>query len=184
LTNQRLISETRGFFINTLFDSTFTLLGIIVGSAFTQNPDISLIIGTLITSSLALGISSGVSVYEAEKIESEKELEALEDAMLADLEDSMIEEELTGHAWIVAIIIFLTPLLACLINLIPFFLSSLQIISINLAGWIAISLSLGILFFAGYYFGEKPREAIIKGLRMVVFGALAFILGVLIKSII
>ncbi len=48
------------FFINTLFDSTFALLGVIIGSAFTTNPDLRPIIGTLVASSVALGISTSV----------------------------------------------------------------------------------------------------------------------------
>lgn len=58
----------RRFFINTLFDSTFMLLGIIVGSAFATQAGLNVIIVTMLTTSIALGISTGVSVYEAESL--------------------------------------------------------------------------------------------------------------------
>jgi hypothetical protein len=57
----------RRFFTNTLFDSTFTLLGIVVGA----NVNLKVVMITMATSSLALGISAGISVYEAESLESE-----------------------------------------------------------------------------------------------------------------
>ena len=78
----------RRFFINTLFDSTFTLLGVIVGSAFVAEPEIEVILGTMITISLGLGISSGASVYQAESLEREREVHELEKAMLTNLKDT------------------------------------------------------------------------------------------------
>ena len=50
----RLGPDIRKFFINTLFDSTFVILGIIVGSAFVASPELKVILGTMIASSLAL----------------------------------------------------------------------------------------------------------------------------------
>jgi hypothetical protein len=76
----------RRFFINTLFDSTFMLLGIIVGSAFAgAAAGLNVIIITMLTTSLALGISTGVSVYEAESLEQERKIADLEKALFTDL---------------------------------------------------------------------------------------------------
>jgi len=71
----------RSFFTNTIFDSTFTLLGIVVGAAFTANVNLKVIMITMATSSLALGISAGISVYEAESLESERKIMELERAL-------------------------------------------------------------------------------------------------------
>lgn len=48
------------------------LLGIVVGAAFAIDINLSIILVTMATSSLALGISTGVSVYEAESLERER----------------------------------------------------------------------------------------------------------------
>ncbi len=61
----------RRYFVNTIFDSTFVILGVIIGSAFSPDPSYDLVIATILTSSFALGISTGVSVYEAETMEAE-----------------------------------------------------------------------------------------------------------------
>lgn len=82
----------RRFFINTLFDSTFMLLGIIVGSAFTANAALNVIVVTMLTTSLALGISTGVSVYEAESLEQEKRITDLEKALFTNLKETNIEK--------------------------------------------------------------------------------------------
>lgn len=184
LLNERVLSSIRAFFINTLFDSTFTLLGVIVGSAFIPNPNIRVIIGTLITSSIALGISSGISVYEAETLERQKQVEALEEAMLTDLDGTRVERAIKGEAIMIAITIFLTPLLSCTITTIPFIVSMFGVLSKKQAGWSSIILAISILFFAGVYFGKEPKEALYKGLRMAVFGTLAFLFGVWIQSLI
>jgi hypothetical protein len=54
------------YIINTLFDEVFTIMGIVIGSSFSARLDLRSIIGTIITSSLSLGVSSGFSIYEAE----------------------------------------------------------------------------------------------------------------------
>ena len=54
----------RRYFVNTMFDSTFAVLGIIIGSALTADADKGLVIATIITSCVALAISTGSSVYE------------------------------------------------------------------------------------------------------------------------
>ena len=82
----------RRFFINTLFDSTFMLLGIIVGSAFAGDAGLNVIIVTMLTTSLALGISTGVSVYEAESLEQERKIADLEKALFTDLQDTSIQK--------------------------------------------------------------------------------------------
>ncbi len=65
----------RRYLVNTIFDSTFVMLGIIIGSAFTSDPNIRLTVVTMLTSSVALGISTGVSTYEAENLEQNKRLD-------------------------------------------------------------------------------------------------------------
>lgn len=84
----------RRFFINTLFDSTFMLLSIVIGAAFAADASLGIIMVTMVTSSLALGISTGVSVYEAESLERERKISELERALFRDLSGTTIEKRL------------------------------------------------------------------------------------------
>jgi predicted membrane protein (TIGR00267 family) len=181
----RIGPDTRKFFINTIFDSTFTLLGVISGLAFTTNPINRIIILTSVSSSLALGISSGVSVYEAEVLEEEKKLNDLETAMLTDLEDTVHFKTMQRKALISAVIAFITPLVACTIAVSPFILTSLGYIPIKNAAWASIALALVTLFTVGAYMSRNNDvNPVYRGARMALFGAGAFLLSVLLESII
>lgn len=181
----KLGPDIRKFFINTLFDSTFVLLGIVVGSAFVARPELKVILGTMLASSLALGISTGVSVYEAESLGKKMELKELEKAMLTELDDTQIAKSMQATTAVISIVNFLTPLCVCGISISPFLLSLVGILEINTAAWISIAAALGTLFAAGFYMAQgNKRGAILKGIKMTVFGILAFLIGYGIEQLI
>ena len=181
----RLGPDIRKFFINTLFDSTFVLLGIIVGSAFVANPQLKVILGTMLASSLALGISTGVSVYEAESLGQEMELKEIEKAMMADLHHTQVAKSIQATTLVISIVNFLTPLCICGITITPFLLALAGIIMISAAAWISILMALATLFAAGFYLelGNR-RSAILKGIKIAAFGVLAFLMGFAIDMLI
>jgi hypothetical protein len=86
----KLEPDLRKFFINTIFDSTFTVLGIVSGSAFAGDSTTVLI--TLFTSCVALGFSSGISVYEAKVLEGERSINEIEKAMITDLKNTVLSD--------------------------------------------------------------------------------------------
>lgn len=168
----------RRFFINTLFDSTFMLLGIIVGSAFAGEAGLNVIIVTMLTTSLALGISTGVSVYEAESLEQERKIADLEKALFTDLDDTSIQKTAKYTILIATLINFATPLFSCAVTITPFVLVAMGFLHLNIAGWISIAFALTTLFGAGVYMGRIGKtNPYKKGLRMVAFGVLAFAIG-------
>jgi predicted membrane protein (TIGR00267 family) len=175
----------RRFFINTLFDSTFMLLGITIGSAYLSNPDPSVILATMISSSFALGISTGVSVYESESMERERRIVELEKALFRELDNTKIEEEAKTATSITSLINFLTPLASCAAIAFPFLLVSLGILDPVMAPWLSVGLAMGIIFLAGTYLGRVGKaNPWIKGLKMVAFGFLAFFIGFLIQALV
>lgn len=175
----------RRFFINTLFDSTFMLLGIIVGSAFAAGAGLNVIIVTMITTSLALGISTGVSVYEAESLEQERKISYLEKALLADLDDTSIQKTARYTIVLATVINFATPPLACAITITPFVFAASGLLQIGVASWLSVGLALSTLFAAGAYMGRIGKtNPYIKGVRMVAFGVLAFALGYILDLLI
>ena len=175
----------RRFFINTLFDSTFMLLGIIVGAAFVADANIRIVIVTMVTSSLALSISTGVSVYEAESLEQERKITRLEMTMLTDLTDTVIDKTSKSITMLVLVINFLTPILSCAITILPFVFVVLEILEIYIASWLSVAFAFSILFGAGVYLGRIGKQnPWIKGLRMTAFGVIAFIIGLLLDFLI
>ncbi len=175
----------RRFFINTLFDSTFMLLGIVVGSAFTAKIDPSIVLATMTTSSLALGISTGVSVYEAEDLEQERRIAEIEKGMLKDMDKTLIGKTAKKSVAITALINFLTPLISCAVMILPFLLVKIGFLKIEWASRISVLLAFMMLFVMGAYMGKMGnRNPWLKGARMTVFGLLAFIIGKLLYSLI
>jgi predicted membrane protein (TIGR00267 family) len=175
----------RRLFLNTLFDSTFMQLGIIMGSAFSPDPNLHSIIGTLVSSSIALGISTGVSVYESETLERQKKLVELEKALFRSLDDTMITENYKSYAMILSLVNFFTPFVCCSIVVVPLVVAAFELTTLAVASWISIALALGILFVAGTYFGRLGKQnPVAKGLRMVLFGAIAFMIGFLVQVLI
>ena len=172
----------RRFFINTLFDSTFTQLGVLIGSAFADSPDLRLVIGTLISSSIALGISTGVSVYESETLERERKTIELEKALFRKLDKTRLADSYRDYARLLAIVNFVTPLICCAVIVTPIVAAFFNILTTSTASWLSIIFALSILFAAGVYFGRYGKQnPIKKGLRMVGFGIIAFAAGYLIQ---
>jgi len=175
----------RRFFINTLFDSTFMLLGVVAGSAFIAEPELEVILGTMILSSFALGISSGVSVYEAEILERERRIQELEKAMLTTMEDTVVTRSARKAAIVVASINLATPLLVCTICTVPFALVYMGTVGIKTAAWTSIEIALGALMFTGMYMGRKGKgNAILKGVKMAALGGITFLTVYLIGTLI
>jgi len=174
----------RRSFINTLFDSTFMLLGIVVGVAYASEAGLRAVALTMATSSLALGISTGVSVYESERIEREKAISELERALFRDLNGTWIERSAKSIALLLASVNFFTPLLSCMVTISPFAFVALKAIGLREAAWASIALALGTLFAAGAYMGKiGHRNPWMRGLRMAGFVLMAFAVGFLLDSL-
>ena len=177
-----VLKNATPYIINTLFDSIFTILGIVVGSLFGVAFDLRSLIGTLITASISLGVSSGFSVYEAELIQEEKRIDKIEEALLTELDDTEITDQSNSVVVNSAVLVFLTPLFSCLISMIPVFLAILGFLGANVISFYIILLDLALIFLSGLYFGENNR--LLKSLRMTVLGALVFLIGFLLNRVV
>jgi predicted membrane protein (TIGR00267 family) len=166
----------RRYFINTLFDSTFVVLGVLAASAFIAdaNPDIAL--GTLFAACLAIGISSAVSVYEAEHVELEIRMQEIEKATLSSVEGTVVERKARTSAYAVAITNFLAPVFVAVIMGTPLLLYEAELISdFGVAATLSSILGIGIIFGAGYYLGTLGRgRPWLRAVRMSVIAVLAF----------
>lgn len=140
---------------------------------------------TLITSSIALGISSGVSVYEAEKLEGERMVDELEEAMLVNLDDTVHAESMHLNALITAVIVFFTPLCSCLIAAFPFAASRFGLLGVEVAAWLSVASSLTVLMVVGTVMGRNGSgNPLLRGLRMAFFGVIAFLIGFFLDTLI
>jgi predicted membrane protein (TIGR00267 family) len=163
----------RRYFVNTMFDSTFAVLGIIIGSALTADADKGLVIATIITSCVALAISTGSSVYEGETLEQSRRMDEIGRAMLRPVEETNLGKASKASAAIIALSNSLAPLMTGAIIVSPFLLLGEE--TIIVAAEVAIVLALVLLFITGFIMGKlSERNPWWKGLRMALVGVAAF----------
>jgi predicted membrane protein (TIGR00267 family) len=142
----------RRYFVNTMFDSTFVMLGIIIAGAFNEDPNLRVVIATILASAVALGISTGVSVFEAENLEQGRRVGEIEKAMLRSMEETHIGRSSRSSIYLIALVNFMAPIITGTVILAPFLLFSA--IDIKTAAWTAVGLAITLLFLTGYFMGR------------------------------
>lgn len=174
----------RRYFINTLFDSTFVVLGIVSATVVTTETPIGVTVGALAAACIAIGISTGVSVYEAERLEAEIRMAKIERAMLSELKDTHIDRTLRLYRALVSIVNFSAPLLVFTVTSAPFLLHlTLGVPSLAHASQISILLAGVLVFVSGYALGRiAGQSALRQGLRMTIAAIATFLLLILIQT--
>lgn len=166
----------RRYFINTIFDSTFVVLGIVSATAVVATPNVELTLGALAAACLAIGVSTGVSVYEAETLEAELRIERIERAMLAKMQDTDVHRDLRLYRTLVSLVNFVSPLVVLLITSLPFILHVLTgTPTPQQAAVMSIALAISLVFGAGLALGKVlGRNALRQALRMTIVALLTF----------
>ncbi len=173
----------RRYFVNTMFDSTFAVLGIIIGSALTADADQDLVIATIITSCVALAISTGSSVYEAETLEQSRRMDEIGRAMLRPVEETNLGKASKASAAIIALSNSVAPLMSGAIIVSPFLLLGDE--TMIVAAETAIVLAIVLLFITGFIMGRlSEKNPWWKGLRMSLVGLAAFIVCYMIGGVV
>lgn len=172
---QLLAQAFRRYFINTVFDATFVAMGIVVTAAVTPAFDVRTVVNTMFAATMALGISTGTSVYEAEKVEAEIRLRELERAMLTELSGTEAKRALDVSRYLVVAVNVMAPLVVFALTVSPFLAMEWLALDRSLAGTVAVVVSLVVLFGVGAYLARLAgRPQWLKGLRMALIGVLTF----------
>ena len=173
----------RRYFVNTMFDSTFAVLGIIIGSALTADADRGLVIATIVTSCVALAISTGTSVYEAETLEQARRMDEIGRAMLRPVDETSLGKASKASAAIIALANSIAPLVSGAVIVSPFLLVTEE--ALMTAAEAAIALAIVLLFITGFIMGRlSERNPWWKGLRMSLVGLAAFVVCYLIGGVV
>ena len=146
----------RRYFVNTMFDSTFVMLGIIIAGAFNDTPNLRVVIATILSSAVALGISTGVSVFEAENLEQGRRIDEIEKAMLRSMEETHIGRSSRSSIYLIALVNFMAPIITGTVMLAPFLIFAA--IDINTAAWTAVGLAITLLCLTGYFMGRAGKR--------------------------
>jgi predicted membrane protein (TIGR00267 family) len=174
-----IMPAMRRYFVNTVFDATFVMLGIVIGSAFTNESQMVVIVTTILTSAVALSISTGSSVFEAENMEQGRRIDRLGRAMLSDMEETDIGRVSRVGTSLVALFNSLAPLLVGVLMMTPFLIMGAD--HVQEAAEVAIGLAIATLFVTGFFMGRiGNKNPWVRGARMAVIGMAAFVICYLI----
>jgi len=117
-----------------------------------------------------------------EKAERTKKLKKLEKSMLSNMQNGLHYKSHRFAAVFAAIVDGLSPALAAMVVISPFFLYHFRLVSSAIAFLFSIVLTLSILFLLGVYLAKISDESIIKyGIQMLVIGCLTAFLCIMIS---
>ncbi|MFQ6065211.1 MAG: VIT1/CCC1 transporter family protein [Candidatus Bathyarchaeia archaeon] len=169
----------RRYFIKNAFDGAMTSLGIVVGAYVAGDPSPFFIISAGLGAALAMGLSGLVGAYVTEEAERTKELNSLERAMLKNLEESVIGRASRFASIWAGIVDGLSPALAAIVCLAPFFL-----FSITFAIQLSIAITLVVLFLLGAFLGRiSSRNVLLHGIKLLCVGLILTFILLAFKSI-
>jgi predicted membrane protein (TIGR00267 family) len=163
-----LDSIMRRYFVIGAFDGALTILGVILAASLIGALTRSLVLVAGVSGGLALGISSMVGAYEAERVERRLDEMNLRNSMLRD-PSPQYRAALETASWLGAVVHAIAPVIAALIPVIPY----LIIDDLMIATYWAIGFTLSFLFAMGAYLGSMIKERrIVTGLRFAAAGLL------------
>lgn len=173
----------RRAFVNNSFDGVLTMMGVVMGNFVVGVEDPTVVLITGLSTALAIGISGGWGAYLTESAERRQDIDELEQVTLTELQDTKIGKASRAAVVTVAVVDGLSPFLAALVVVLPFFLVSL-LPSVAYAYYSAIALALLALFGLGIFLGRlSKRNLIVSGLRTAFAGVVCMGLSYLLERL-
>lgn len=173
----------RRAFVNNSFDGVLTMMGVVMGNFVVGVQDATVVLVTGLSTALAIGISGGWGAYLTESAERRHEIDELEQVTLTDLRDTKIAKASKAAVVFVAAVDGLSPFLAALLVVTPFFFASL-LPSVVYAYYASIAMSLLALFALGIYLASISRQSMmVSGLKTAVAGLVCISLSYFLEQL-
>lgn len=163
--------HARRAFANNAFDGALTFLGILMGNLILPQFQASVVIKIGLSTCLAIGMSGGFGRYLSERAERKRSLKQMGKDMLTDLSDTSLGRESAGKILSISLIDGISPALAALIPLAPFFLAEFSVISISVSIVASLVLVGVVLFGLGIFLGKISEE------NALMYGGVTVIVG-------
>ena len=162
----------RRYFVVNGFDGALTLLGLLMGFHVSGRAEVSLVITSCLATALALGMSGISSAYISEAAERRSSLARLENAMIADLEESHHARAAVLVPWLVALVNGLAPLFFGLLIITPLWLAKSGVLQLQQPLYAAMLVALAIIFLLGVFLGRiGNRFWLLSGLQALAVAA-------------
>jgi len=173
---------SRRYFIMNAFDGATTILGIVIGAYVVEITSEFWIVWPGLGATFAMSLSGFVGAYMTEEAERANEMKTLEKSMLTDLGESVVGKASRFASLWASMIDGLSPALAGLSCLMPFFLSSIGLFSTSLASQLSIAICLAIMFLLGVLLGRiSKRNMVLHGTKMLLVGLVITLVFLMLK---
>jgi len=160
-----------------------TMIGVVMGSLVVGVEDATVVLVTGLSTALAIGISGGWGAYLTESAERRNAMGELERFTLTELRDTKIGKASRMAVVLVAAVDGLSPFLAALLVVTPFFFAPL-LPSVAYAYYSAIGVALLALFGLGIYLGRISRQnLILSGVKTTIVGLICIALSYFLEQL-
>lgn len=144
----------RRYFVVNGFDGALTMLGLIMGFSISEPTGLPIIISACLGAAIALGVSGLSSAYISESAERRRALMKLEEAMIADLQDSYHGEAVRWVPLLTALVNGAAPLVISLLIITPLWLANAGVNLPMPPLQSAIAVALLAIFLLGVFLGR------------------------------
>jgi len=174
----------RRYFVKNGFDGSMTMLGIIVGAWVVEVDRPEIIVTAGLGACLAMGISGLFGAYMTERAERKRDLKALENAMLTNLDGSVLADASSFVSFYAAVVDGGSPILTSVISLLPFIFVLGKFMPIWDAYILSFILTLITLFTLGMYLGRIAKEnMLLYGVQTLAAGIITVVIAMLLGAI-
>jgi predicted membrane protein (TIGR00267 family) len=172
----------RRYFAMNAFDGVLTIIGMLMGNMSAGIQSAHIVITTGLSTCVAMGISGLWGSYLTESAERKHDLDELSQSTLTNLNNSRIGKASRFAAIVVSLVDGISPFLAALLVLLPFFFHSL-FSSIQVVYFVSLGLALVTLFGLGIFLGKISKEnLIVSGIKTVIAGVASILISSLMSG--
>lgn len=170
----------RRYFVINAFDGSLTTLGVLAGSYVAVVDKAATVISLILSTAVSIGVAGFYGSYQVERAERDRALRDIEESTLTSLQDTTLYSASRYATVIVALVDGLSPLIASLLIMIPFFF--VPPASMHAAFYLAGGIAFVELFLLGVFLGKVSRERLwFAGLKLVLAGGVALAISLLLN---
>ena len=171
----------RRYFVINAFDGSLTTLGVIAG-AFAGGVTASrTVVSLILATAVSIGVAGFYGSYQVERAERDRALREIEETTLSSMKDTTLYSASRYATVLVAAVDGLSPLIASLLIMIPFFF--VPPLAIHTAYYAAMAVAFVELFALGVFLGSIARERLwFAGVKLVLAGGVALGISLLLNG--
>jgi predicted membrane protein (TIGR00267 family) len=168
----------RRYFVINAFDGSLTTLGVLAGSYVAVVDRATTVISLILSTAVSIGVAGFYGSYQVERAERDRALREIEESTLSSMQDTTLYSASRYATVIVALVDGISPLIASLLIMIPFFF--VPPASMHAAFYIAGAIAFVELFLLGVFLGRVSRERLwFAGVKLVLAGVVALAISLL-----